>query len=71
MKFIEIIMNKNEIYIKSVYNVKDIGKNILSFSRITKNNYTIVAKNNNAKIFHQNKKKSLLTALAECFLKEN
>ena len=28
--------NENEIDIKSVYYIKDIGKNILSFSRITK-----------------------------------
>ena len=48
--------NENEIDIKNVYYVKDIGKNILNFSRITKNNCTIVAKNNNAKIFDQNKK---------------
>ena len=41
---------------KNVYYVKDIGKNILSFSRITKNNCTIVAKNNSAKIFYQNNK---------------
>ena len=48
--------NENEIDIKSVYYVKDIGKNILSLSRITNNNCTIITKNNNAKIFDQNKK---------------
>ena len=48
--------NENEIDVKNVYYVKDIGKNILSFSSITKNNCTIIAKNNNAKIFDQNKK---------------
>ena len=49
--------NENVIDIKNVYYiVKDIGKNILSFSRIAKNNCTIITKNNNAKIFDQNKK---------------
>ena len=48
--------NENEIDIKNVYYVKGIRKNLLSSFRITKNNCTIVAKNNDAKIFYQNRK---------------
>ena len=48
--------NENEIDIKNVYYVQGIGKNILSFSRITKNNCTDVAKNNDSKIFNHNRK---------------
>ena len=36
---------------KNIHYVKDIRKNILSFSRITKNNCTNIAINNNTKIF--------------------
>lgn len=46
--------NEKHIDLKNVYFVKDIKQNLLSFSKITKN-CTIVARNENAKIYNQSK----------------
>lgn len=47
---------ENEINIKNAYYVKDINQNLLSFSKITKTSYTIIAKNDNPKIYNENRK---------------
>ena len=55
--------NENvEVILKNVYYVKGIKRNLLSTSKITENNNTVVIKNDCAKIYNKNKK---LVAVAE------
>lgn len=51
--------NENLIDIKNVYFVKGIKQNLLSISKITENKCTVVARNNDIKIY--NEKRELLT----------
>ena len=44
--------NDNVIDIKNVYYVKNINQNLLSFSKITKSDCTIIVKQENAKVFN-------------------
>lgn len=53
--------NEKEVYLKNVYYVKGISKNLLSFSKITENS-TIVSREQNAKIYNKNRE---LVAVAE------